>query len=193
MRRISLILLIALALVLLLAPAALADFRSRTTVGRATIFGTPGDRHAGGNAKCLGRKINATDVGVATRKGRCGQRYLVTNKRTGISVVATKVDAGPYGACLDDGWTRGKCQHWAIKRRKSDPGVWRGIADLTPTLATALAHRSFDQVILTTLPPISSPVPPRPGVRVREPIVVSFGWNHGGPLLWVRAEPLARA
>lgn len=116
--------------------------------GRATIFARVGDRHAGGKSACLGRRVRPTDHVIAHRTLPCGAVVTITNTRTGLATVATVGDHGPYGACLDAGWRRGPCSAWAIKRRRADAGVWRGIADLSPSVAAAIGHRSFDVVVV---------------------------------------------
>jgi hypothetical protein len=141
---------LALALTCALALTAQASTtKLRTEQGRATRFADPGDKWRGGKSPCLGRRVEHTDWGVAHRSLPCGTMVTVTNHRTGLTVVAPVVTRGPYGACLDVGWTRGPCEAWAIKRRAGDAGVWRGVVDLTPPVFAALAAKSFDRVTLT--------------------------------------------
>lgn len=117
--------------------------------GRATRFADVGDKWRGGKSPCIGRRVESTDVGIAHRSLPCGTLVKITNHRTGMSTVAPVVTRGPYGACLDEGWVRGKCQDWGIKARRSDPGVWRGVVDLTPPVFKAIGAKSFDRVTLT--------------------------------------------
>ena len=35
---------------------------------------------------------------------------------------------------------------WGVKIRPTDPGTWRGILDMTPTVAAAIGHTGFGQV-----------------------------------------------
>lgn len=79
------------------------------------------------------------EVGIAHRTLPCGTRVLLGNPRTGRWVVATVVDHGPYGARLDDG-------SWAIKRRRTDPGVWRGCLDISRRTAELLGHDGFQKI-----------------------------------------------
>ena len=70
--------------------------------GYATRFG-PGpsgkpDPHAGGKALCLRRRLTNTDWGVATRRGKCGDLFLLRNPRNGKWVIAPRVDSGPWRA-----------------------------------------------------------------------------------------------
>jgi hypothetical protein len=125
-----------LAMLLLAAPA-------QAETGRITRFGGASDKWRGGKSPCLGRRIEATDWGVATRTGRCGQLYRITNHRTGRVVVAPRITAGPYGAMHDGAWV--------VKRRASDPGTWRGILDATPLVFLALEAKSFDRVTVVAL------------------------------------------
>lgn len=111
---------------------------------KATRFGYPGDKWAGRTLRCLGRPMAEGDLVIAHRRLPCGTVVRVTSRRTGRSVVATVADRGPYGSTLPDGT-------WAIKRRASDPGVWRGGADLSPAVVAAIGHRSFDRVELDAL------------------------------------------
>lgn len=111
---------------------------------KATRFGYPGDRWAGRTLRCLGRAMEPGDLVIAHRRLPCGTVVRVTSRRTGRSVVATVADKGPWGALLPDGT-------WTLKRRRTDPGVWRGGADLSPAVVKAIGHRSFDRVELEVL------------------------------------------
>lgn len=113
--------------------------------GKITRFADAGDKWKGGKSRCLGRRVEADDVGVAHRRLPCGTLVRVTNHRTGLVVVAPVLDAGPYGAMHDGAWV--------VKRRASDPGVWRGVLDATPPVFHALGARSFDRVTVEELRP----------------------------------------
>ena len=130
---------------------ALLSASAQAEVGKATVFARK-VQDGGGKSKCLGRRVLPTDRGIAHRTLPCGTRVRVTNLRTKLSTVAVVIDRGPYGACLDLGWHRGPCSEWAIKRHRSDPGSWRGLADLTPPVAAELNHKSFDAVRIDVLP-----------------------------------------
>lgn len=122
-----------------------AGVRTRATFsGKVTRFGYAGDAHAGGVSRCLGRKVQPTDWGVATRTGKCGQLFRIRNHRTGRIVIAPRINAGPYGAMHDGAWV--------VKKRASDPGVWRGVLDATPPVFEALGAKSFDRVTVEVLP-----------------------------------------
>lgn len=118
---------IALALVLATSPV------GQKASCKASVFGTPGDRWVGGDAFCLGRRVNATDVGVAHRTLKCGTPLLLTNPRTRKRTIAVVVDRGPYGA-LDEAGT------WFVRRTSTEGGQWRGCLDLTPKAAELLGH-----------------------------------------------------
>lgn len=111
----------------------------------ASVFAHAGDRWAGGPSKCLGRKVRPGDWGVAHRTLPCGSLVLLSLPRTGKIVVAPVVDAGPYGALLNDGT-------WVLKLRRSDPGRYRGCLDLTPPVSAALSHGGFEPVSAWVLP-----------------------------------------
>lgn len=125
--------------------------KCRTEHGRISRFADVGDKWKGGKSPCIGRRVEHTDWLVAHRALPCGTLVLITNRRTGRAVVAPVGTKGPWGACLDVGWTRGPCTSWSIKRRASDPGVWRGHLDATPPVFEALGARSFDRVTLEAL------------------------------------------
>ena len=84
----------------------------------ASVFASKGDKWAGGVAPYLKRKVRPSDWGVAHRTLPLGSKVKVINLRTKRSTIARVIDRGPYGAIY-----RGK---WRVKKRKTDPGVWRG-------------------------------------------------------------------
>lgn len=102
----------------------------------ATKFGYPGDKHAGGNALYLKRPVNSRDVGIAHRTLPLGSWVLVSHGDRAI--LAQVIDRGPYGAMH-----RGK---WRVKKRRSQPGRWRGCADLTSRAAELLEHDGWGRV-----------------------------------------------
>ena len=114
----------------------------------ATVFGYEGDEHKGGEAVCLHRDLRPDDIGIAHRDLPCGTRVTIENPRTGKVVVAKVVDHGPYGANVG--------KHWVIKRRASDPGIWRGCVDLTMRAARLIGHNGFEPVIIR---PVQKNVP----------------------------------
>jgi hypothetical protein len=107
----------------------------------STIFGYRGDRWAGGKALYLKRKVDPKkDIGIAHRRLPLGSWVYVKHLRTRKRVRAQVIDRGPYGAMHN-----GK---WLIKRRRSDPGKWRGCADLTPLAAKMIGHDGWDRVAI---------------------------------------------
>ena len=138
---------------LALLAALTATAAARTETGNASVFAFRGDKWQGGRSPCLGRQVRPTDHVVAHRTLPCGTRVRVTNLRTGLKTIATVANRGPYGACLDDDYRGGfRCNKWALKRRRSDPGRWRGVLDITPAVATAIEHDGWDRVRLEVLP-----------------------------------------
>jgi hypothetical protein len=120
----------------------------------ATIFAKHGDHWNGGPSPCLHRIVQPDDNIIAHRTLPCGTVVLLYNPKTGMSTVATVGDHGPYGACTAEGWKRGtKCPkgYWVVKRKRSDPGVWRGGFDLTPRVSRALGHKSFQVIHMVVL------------------------------------------
>lgn len=120
------------------------------------------DKWMGGKSPCLGRLVKPTDRIIAHRSLPCGTRVRITNLRTGRSTIARIGERGPYGACLAKNWTShsfkdwtkpNKCPFgmWGIKKKESDPGVWRGGFDLTPVVSKAIHHNGFELVRLDVL------------------------------------------
>jgi hypothetical protein len=109
----------------------------------ASIFGDEDDEMKGGEAVCLHRDLRPDDIGIAHRDLPCGTRVRLRNPRTGREVVAKVVDHGPYGAKVG--------KRWVIKRKASDPGIWRGCVDLTSRAARMIGHNGFEPVILTVI------------------------------------------
>lgn len=122
----------------------------------STIFAQEGDKWVGGPSPCLGRVVVATDNVIAHRDLKCHTRVLLYNHRTKREHVATVGDHGPYGACIKEGWIVGTpCPKgfWRVKKRRGDPGIWRGAFDLTPHVASKLKHNGFEVITLRVLPP----------------------------------------
>jgi rare lipoprotein A (peptidoglycan hydrolase) len=119
--------------------------------GYATVFGTPGDKHAGGALACEQRPIPQNEPICAHRYLACGTKLHIYR---GKSVTTCRVaDRGPYGVN----------QH----------GRWRGLVDLGPMPARSIGvdGRSWVRV-LYQLPPkghkmyrSTKYLSPRPKVR----------------------------
>lgn len=120
----------------------LLDFVGPPQTCVASVFGYAGDRWDGGVSRCLGRRVRPDDWGIAMRGVPCGTPVIIWLPRTGRAVVAPIIDAGPFGA-IHEG-------RWVLKRRKSDPGTYRGCADLTPPVARALGHSWLERVRIAT-------------------------------------------
>jgi hypothetical protein len=107
----------------------------------STVFGYRGDEWVGGKALFLKRRADPErDIGIAHRRLRLGSWVYVKHLRTKKVVRAQVIDRGPYGAMH-----RGR---WVLKRRRSDPGKWRGCADLTPLAAKMIGHDGWDRVAI---------------------------------------------
>jgi hypothetical protein len=109
-----------------------------STKGLATRFGDPGDPLDGNRLSCLHRPMQKDDFVCAHRTLPCGTPVVVQNPRTGKLAVCTVADRGPYGAILDG--------EWVFKFTRRDPGIWRGIIDLSPAVANALAFNGREPV-----------------------------------------------
>lgn len=111
----------------------------------ASNFGGAADKHRGGKTPCLRpmRRVRIDDHGIAHRTLKCGTRVLVVNPRTGDYSVTRVIDHGPYGAVHEG--------RWLVKKKRRDPGRWRGCADLTRPVALELGHNGFEPVIVVPL------------------------------------------
>lgn len=107
--------------------------------GYATLYGTPGDRFAGGPLACQGRPVPQDEPLCAHRWLPCGTEIVVINLEHAAVTSCRVADRGPYG--VDRASLR-----------------WRGILDMTPHAARAarLDGRDFVRV-LYRLPPPSQP------------------------------------
>ena len=109
--------------------------------GLATRFGDPGDPLDGDRLSCVRRPMLPGEHACAHRTLPCGTTLIVENPRTGAITTCAVLDRGPYGAILKNG-------KWVIKLRKKDPGSWRGVLDLSPSVARALKHNGREPVRL---------------------------------------------
>lgn len=107
--------------------------------GYATRFGDPNDRHDGDALSCTHQALGPDDLVCAHRTLPCGTVVLLHNPRTDRVALCTVEDRGPYGAILPSG-------RWGVKIRKRQPGVWRGVIDLSPAVARALGHNGFERI-----------------------------------------------
>lgn len=130
---------------------------------KATIFGTHGDKWAGGDALYLGRPIRPEkDLGIAHRTLPVGSKVILQNAEHPEKwVVVTVVDRGPYGAVLREGekplasqrcMARRDGRVWCVKKKKEQPGKWRGCVDTTPLAAKLIGHKGIQKVKYWPIP-----------------------------------------
>ena len=107
--------------------------------GYATLYGTPGDIHAGGMMACTHVPVPQDESLCAHRWLPCGTEITVVNMERKGSTTCRVTDRGPFGV---------------------DPsGRWRGVIDLTPGAATAVKLDGRDAVrLLYKIPPPGHPV-----------------------------------
>jgi hypothetical protein len=138
-------------LLALLLIVAAADQNAIETIGRrqrgiASVYYNGKDGHlSGGGLACLwghpkGQHVDPKLRFIAHRTLRCGTVVRITSIRTKKSTLAAVADRGPFGA-MHEG-------RWRIKIKSSEPGAWRGIADLSPGTAAAIDHNGFEIVEL---------------------------------------------
>lgn len=121
-----------------------ATLSSKATVGIGSIYGRPKDSSKGKGSllACAPdyRVQSMPEMNVcASRTYKCGTILAVQNVRNKKTTLCRVMDRGPYGALLEDGT-------WVVKIKKTDPGTWRGIVDLTPAVAAAIGHKGFEKV-----------------------------------------------
>lgn len=126
-----------------------------TASGYASEFGGLHDKHAGGNALCLGRRTLTTDWGIATRRGKCGDLFILQNPRNGRWVIVPRIDSGPWRAfprkCKpktigqEVGHCRARHGRTMVRLRKGYT-YGRNVADATKRVMRALGHRGIGAV-----------------------------------------------
>lgn len=118
----------------------------------ASMFAMKGDIWMGGPSPCLYRMVEPDDNIIAHRTLPCGTTVHLFNPRTGKGTIAKVGERGPYGACLDEGWVKGTpCREWVVKKKASDPGIWRGAFDLTPRVGKAIGLTGIQPIIVTPI------------------------------------------
>ena len=117
----------------------------KAKIGLATMYGTPTDRKWGGGRMACAPAYRLRSIPTmntcAHRTYKCGTILAIENVRTKKRTLCRVLDRGPYGALLADGT-------WVVKIKPTDPGVWRGIADLAPAVAAAIDHNGFERIRL---------------------------------------------
>jgi len=110
------------------------------------------------------KKVKRGDPIIAHRRLPCGTKVYVTVGRRTKGRWLTVGDRGPYGACVRKSklphqakwWRRsalcrklyGSDWVWYIKTKRSWPGVWRGIADISHTARRLIGHNGYQDVTL---------------------------------------------
>src|SRR5688572_350786 len=106
--------------------------------GYATLYGTPGDPHAGGLMACTHKDVPQDEPLCAHRWLPCGTRVIVVNLEHAAVTTCRVTDRGPFG---------------------TEKGRWRGVIDLTPAAAKAARLDGRDLVrLIYKLPPADHPV-----------------------------------
>jgi rare lipoprotein A (peptidoglycan hydrolase) len=107
--------------------------------GLATRYGDPGDRLGQQRLSCTNKRMLPGQLVCAHRTLPCGSVVVLENPRNGQLALCQVLDRGPFGAILPDGG-------WGVKIRRSEPGAWRGLIDLSPAVAKALGHNGRERV-----------------------------------------------
>lgn len=74
----------------------LANYTASAESGQASIYSTTDKDQTGTVVACPGRKLVDSALTAAHRTLRCGTLVSVKNTATGLSVVVTITDRGPY-------------------------------------------------------------------------------------------------
>lgn len=139
----------------------------KTQVGLATTY-WPGDGHSG-KICADGKPFTAERCHIAHRLSgpwRLGRKVRVCSLATRKCTISFIGDAGSFGACDHRGIAKryhrrnGRViyQHqclgkWLLKIRRSDPGTWRGIADLSRCVTKKIGGPGMQIVRLDLLVP----------------------------------------
>jgi hypothetical protein len=107
--------------------------------GLATRFGDPGDPLDGNHLRCTHQKMQPGQLACAHRTLPCGTVLFIENQRNHRMALCEVLDRGPFGAILPSG-------DWGIKRHRDEEGSWRGIVDLSPSVAEALDFNGRERV-----------------------------------------------
>jgi len=89
-----------------------------------------------GKVMANGQPFLPNQMTIAHRHIPLGTMVLIEHKATRRRVWAEVTDRGPYGAMYEG--------EWVLKIWRSDPGEWRGVADLSIGVARALTG-CFDE------------------------------------------------
>jgi rare lipoprotein A (peptidoglycan hydrolase) len=107
--------------------------------GLATRYGDPGDKLTGKHLSCTHQPMQPGMMVCAHRTLPCGSVVMLHNPRTKKFAVCQVLDRGPFGAIMPTG-------EWGVKIRPWEPGTWRGIVDLSPSVADALDFNGRERV-----------------------------------------------
>lgn len=122
--------------------------------------GGDGDGGLHGRITATGEVFNPAERTCASRTIPLNTVVLVEDVRTGTRTWCRVNDRGPYGA-MHEG-------EWVIKTRRSQPGVWRGIMDLSRGTAESFGFSQYTG---------------RNPIRVRY-YTGSYGERYPKPIAW---------
>lgn len=137
---------------------------AKTQRGMVTVY-WPGDGHSG--KTCAdGKPFTRTRCHIAHRSWPLGSKVRVCSRKTGRCTISFVGDRGPFGACDHLGMAtrttrrNGKVYYkwacfgkWRVKIRRSDPGTWRGIADLSKCVWKKIGGPGMQDIRLDLLKP----------------------------------------
>ena len=165
---------------------------AKTQRGLATVY-WPGDGHSG--KLCAdGKPFTRERCHIAHRSWRLGSKVRVCSRKTGRCTITYVGDRGPFGACDHRGIVERTHRHkgklrfkwscygkWLIKIRQSDPGTWRGVADLSKCVWKKIGGPGMQVVRLDLLKPT-----PAQRRRVAQPTAHPIRYSS---YLTVQADP----
>lgn len=135
--------------------------------GMATLFGYAGDSWAGRELRCTHEKLPTNQMVCAHRTLPCGTVVLVENVRTRRFAPCRVLDRGPFGATLPGGQV-------VLKTDRRQPGIWRGLIDLSPSVASALGFNGRERVHIFYPRTARKRIHGKPGNKAKPPLPVAF-------------------
>lgn len=127
-------------------------------IGVASAY-WPGDGMSGDTC-ADGKPFTKERCHIAHRTWPLGSKVRVCSVSTKKCAFSFVGDRGPFGACDERGMGKGHvCKgKWRVKIHKSDPGVWRGVVDMSKCVSDKIGGKGLRMVIVERLREIPTEV-----------------------------------